>query len=194
MRRRMIVGGIAVAAVLGLAVVGWAVERGHWGHGFSGRGHREMAARVLALLDNEHFRATMNLTDEQAGRLREIVVNAEKSTIKTRAALEVNGIDLREMLRADNPDRSAVLKKVQDISNLRGELMKEHIEALLAAKSVLTPEQQKKIRQFFESRHGRGFMHGTMMEHHGMPGPGMEHHGMPGPGAAPTNPPQPPSE
>lgn len=182
MRKKIIVAGVAVAAVLSLAVVGWAIERASWGRGFAERGHKDMAARVLALLDNDHFRAAINLTDQQASRLREIVVEAEKSSIKTRAAVKIDAIDLREMLRADSPDHDAVLNKVQEISNLRGELMKEHVEALLKAKSVLTPEQQKKFRKFFEARHG--FMHGPFMEHHRMPGQPM----------APANPAKPPAE
>jgi Spy/CpxP family protein refolding chaperone len=184
MRKKIIVAGVAVAAVLSLAVAGWAIERSSWGRMSAWRGHEDMAARALALLDNDHFRAAMNLTDQQASRLRGIVVATEKSSIKTKAAMEVDGIDLREMLRADHPDRDAVLGKVQEITTLRGELMKEHIEALLEAKSVLTPEQQKKLREFFESHHGHGFMHGPFMEHHGMPGPH----------EAPAMPPKPPAD
>jgi Spy/CpxP family protein refolding chaperone len=194
MRKKLVIAGIAAAAVLSLAVVGWAIERGSWGPRFGEHEHGKMASRVLRLLDNDHFRAAMNITDEQASRLRGIIVDAEKSSIKTSAAMKVDAIDLREMLRADNPDHDAVLKKVREISNLRGELMKEHVEALLQAKSVLTPEQQKKLREFFEARHGHEFMHERFMEHRGMPGPGMEHHGMPGMQPAPANPPKPPAQ
>jgi Spy/CpxP family protein refolding chaperone len=204
MRKKTLVGGAALVAILALAVVGWAIERGPWSHGFAGHEHGDLAAHMLAMLDNEHFRSAMNLTAQEADRLRQIIVNTEKSTIKTKAALEVNQIDLRELLRADNPDRAAVLKKVQDISSLRGEMMKAHIEALLEAKSVLTPEQQKKLREFFESRHGREFMRGRAMQRGqmscpcmregGMPGPAMEHQGMPGPPPAPAAPPKPPAE
>ncbi len=203
MRKKILVGGAALAAILALAAVGWAIERGPWAHRFGGHEHGDMAARVLALLDNDHFRAEMNLTDQQASRLREIVVDAEKSSVETGAALKVDAIDLRELLRADNPDRAAVLKKVDEISALRGELMKEHIEALLAAKTVLTPEQQKKFRDFFERRHNVFFMrrHGTQpgmscpcMGPQGMSGMTMGHPGMPGPPAAPANPPKPPDE
>jgi len=182
MRKKIIVAVVAVAAVLSLAVVGWAIERASWQRGFGERGHERMAARVLALLDSEHFRAAMNLTDQQASRLREIIVETRKSSIKTRAEMQVDAIDLREMLRADNPDHDAVLKKVEEISNLRSELMKEHVEALLKAKAVLTPEQQKKLREFFAAR--RGFMHRPFMEHRGMPGAP----------AAPANPQKPPAE
>jgi len=71
----------------------------------------------------------------------------------------VRGIELREMLRADKPDREAVMKKVQEISDLRGQIMRQHVESLLAAKTVLTPEQQKKMRAFLEHRGRPGMRH-----------------------------------
>jgi Spy/CpxP family protein refolding chaperone len=56
------------------------------------------------------------------------------------------------MLRSEKPDRDAVMKKVQEISDLRRAMMVQHIDALLASKTVLTPEQQEKIRSFLERR------------------------------------------
>jgi Spy/CpxP family protein refolding chaperone len=80
-----------------------------------------------------------------------------------------------------------VLKKVQEISNLSAQMMKHRVEALLDAKSVLTPEQQKKIRGFMASRRpGREGMRG----HPGMRG-GPGHAPMP-PNQAPPQPAEPP--
>jgi Spy/CpxP family protein refolding chaperone len=115
-------------------------------------GEERMAGRLLAALDNDRVKAFLNLTDQQVDRLRQILVDAEKSGVKTRADIAVRGIELRELLRADKPDHDAVMTKVQELSSLRGQVMKAHIEALLAAKSVLTPEQQKKVRSFIENR------------------------------------------
>jgi len=119
-------------------------------------GEKPLAGRLMAALDNDRVKAYLNLTDQQVDRLRQILVEAEKSGVKTRADIAVGGIELRELLRTDKPDHDAVMAKVQELSNLRGQMMKERIEALLAAKSVLTPEQQKKIRSFIEGREGFG--------------------------------------
>ncbi len=170
MRRWLVVGTVVVAVVLGLGLVAWAVERGAWEHGFRDHGSRGMAPRILALLGNDRFKSDLGLGDEQVDHLRQIVIGAQKSSIQTRAQMEIRSIELRELLRADKPDREVVMKKVQEISALRGQMMQQHVEALLAAKSVLTPEQQKKIREFLERRHGEGFWRGPFMEHHGMPG------------------------
>ena len=63
-----------------------------------------------------------------------------------RTHLAVDGIELRELLRADKPDQDAVMKKAEAITRLRVQMMKSGIQAILDAKNVLTPEQQKKVR------------------------------------------------
>jgi len=118
-----------------------------------GRSHR-MGHRLLAMLENDRMKAALELTDDQSARLRKIVVDTEKSVIKSRADLKVRGIELRELMRTDAPERQAVMKKVDEISTLRQEMMKQEMDALLNAKTVLTAAQQKKVRSFLERGHG----------------------------------------
>jgi Spy/CpxP family protein refolding chaperone len=170
----VVMGGLAVGALA------WGQEAGRFrtggpgmefrgggsGEGF-GFGHgARMGARLLAMLDNDHVKTALGLTEDQTSQLRQIVVNTEKATIQDRANMEVRGIELRELLRADNPDRDAVLKKVDEISALRGEMMKQDVDALLSAKKVLTPEQQKKIRNFLEMRRAGMGMEGRTFRRH----------------------------
>jgi periplasmic protein CpxP/Spy len=202
-----IVAGIAIVAVaLGLGVLGWAQEEHvrevvRTSHGMPGQGmgmgmgmgmsgEDQMGGRLLAVLDNDRIKSALGLTDQQVDRLRNIVVETEKTSVKNRAEIEVRGIELRELLRADNSDRDAVMKKVQEISGLRGEMMQRHVAALLDAKAVLTPEQQKKVRTFVESR----------METRGLGGPenrmffgGDRRGGPPAPPAPPQHPDGPPN-
>jgi Spy/CpxP family protein refolding chaperone len=216
MRRKTAFGTIGLLVLLAAAIVAWGEEGqegtarwqgphesgiqgpsgdcGHQGmgrwdgrHGFGG------GTGLVGLADNPRARAYLNLTDQQVDRLHQIAVDSEKSSVKTRADLELRSIELRELLRADNPDHDAVMKKVQEISELRGQRMKQHMETLLTAKSVLTTEQQKKLRSF---RENRGF--GTsgrehMMEHHGGQGRPLGRPGAPGaPAAPPAHPDEPP--
>ena len=149
MRRSWLVALLVAGVVCGAATLSWA-RGGDWGsHPRMGGG---FGPRMLAMLDSDRFKSELGLTDEQAGRLRQLVLENEKSSVKTRAEVKVRQIELHEMLRADNPNRDAVLKKAQEISDLRGQMMKQHIESLLTAKTILTPEQQKK-------------MHALMAEH-----------------------------
>jgi len=162
-----------------------------WG-GFAGReGGLRMAGRLMAALENDRVKAYLNLTEPQADRLRQILVDTEKASVKTRADMAVRGIELRELLRADKPDRAAVIRKVQELSELRGQMMKQHVEALLAAKDVLTPEQQKKIRAFIQNR--AAFGGGRMGFGPRREGPGPRRpETMPRPPAPPANPGDPP--
>jgi Spy/CpxP family protein refolding chaperone len=160
------------------------MARGSFGRGgFQGRAH--VGRRLLAMLDNPRVKQSLGLTDEQTGQLRKIVVQAEEATIKTGAGMAVRGIELRESLRADHPDRQAVMKEADEISALHAQMMKQHLDSLLAAKSVLTSEQQAKIRSFGE-RHAasRGFSRERFFNRR-VPGRGM---GPGGPSTAPHPP------
>ena len=123
-----------------------------------GDGHRpgsdgpvERVSKLLAALDDPRVRTMLGLTDQQADSLRKIVVDMETYTIKTGADIAVDAIDLRELLRADKPDRAAVMSKGDEISKLTSQLINHSLDAILAAKAVLTPEQQKMIREYMES-------------------------------------------
>ncbi len=186
MRIRIRVVTALLIGMIGLGVPGWAQHFEGMEPDFGGHRPGRMGPRLLAMLENDRFKANLGLTDQQSDRLRQIVVDAEKSTVKIGADMAVRGIELRELLRADKPDREAVMRKVQELSNLRGEMMKQHVDSLLTAKTVLTPEQQKKIRTLIESRMG-GEMFGGMMREHRMERPG----GPPMPPLGAPEPPQP---
>jgi Spy/CpxP family protein refolding chaperone len=107
---------------------------------------------MFALLENDRFKTELGLTDQQAEKLRQVFVDSWKANTKSRADLQVRRMELRELLRGDKPEREAVMKKVQEISDLRAQLLRQHVDSLLAAKSVLTPEQQKKMRSLMADR------------------------------------------
>jgi hypothetical protein len=199
MKKWVVVGVFVLLGALGW--VAWAQEgrmgENRFGEGmFRGRfgGHdewgprRHSSERLLALLDNDHVRESLGLSDAQARRLREIIVNTEKASVKTRADMAVRGIELRELLRVDKPDRETVMKKVGEISALREQVMKDHINALLEAKTVLTHEQQIKIRSFMERPGGQAGLGGRFFDRRIPEGPGRP------PQAAPPEPPPAPPQ
>jgi hypothetical protein len=128
------------------------------GPGPGGRGQRpgaggplQMVSRLLAALDDTRVRTMLGLTDQQADGLRKIVIETETFTITTGAAIAVDSLELREMLRADKPDRAAVKSKGDEISKSTSDLISHYLDAMLAAKEILTPEQQKMIRSFMDN-------------------------------------------
>lgn len=122
------------------------------GRGQGSGGPLQRVSRLLAALDDTRVRTVLGLTDQQADSLRKIIVDTETFTIKTGANIAVDSIDLRELLRADKPDRTAVMNKGDEISKLTSQLINHYLDAMLAAKAVLTPEQQKMIRAYLENR------------------------------------------
>jgi len=121
------------------------------GRGQGPGGPLQRVSRLLAALDDTRVRTMLGLTDQQADSLRKIVVDTESFTIKTGAVIAVDSIDLRELLRADKPDRAAVMSKGDEISKSTSQLINHYLDAMLSAKAILTPEQQKMIRAYIES-------------------------------------------
>ena len=94
-----------------------------------------MVSELLAALDDARVRTMLGLTDQQADSLRKIVIDTETFTITTGAAIAVNSLELRELLRADKPDRAAVMSKGDEISKSTSDLISHYLDAMLAAKA-----------------------------------------------------------
>ncbi len=156
MKRQVIAGITLIVCALSLVLLAAGYAGRNWQQHAWGRKQAWMGQRLMAMLENDRVKTELSLTDYQTDRLRKIMMETQKSSLKTGADMAVRRIELRELLRADKPDCEAVMKKVQQISDLRREMMQQGVEALLAAKNLLTPEQQKKLRTFIESQSGAG--------------------------------------
>lgn len=114
----------------------------------------QVFSRLEGALDNPGVRMALGLTDQQADSLRKIIVDTEIFTIHTGASAAVDAIQLRELLRADHPDRAAVMAKGDELSKSTSQLIDRYLDAVLSAKTILTPEQQKMIRLYLEGAGG----------------------------------------
>lgn len=140
------------------------------GHGF---GHGGGLARMA---ENPRVREYLGLTDDQVKRLHTLGVEAEKASVQTRADMQLRHIELRELMRADNPDQSAIMAKIDEVNALRGKMEKDRVQTMLSARGVLTPDQIKKLKTFMENRGAGGMGHGPM-ERRGGPGRPPAHSG-----------------
>ena len=111
------------------------------------------------------------ITAEQRQKLSDIRFNEEKESIQHRAALEIQRLELSRLTEAENPDRAAIDKKIQEVTQEEAALMRASINARLNTRAVLTAEQRAKLEQF---------MHTRMRAEGPQSGGGMP----PGPGAA----------
>jgi len=148
------VGPVVVGAAMmnpGMMQMMGPMPQGMGGRGRGSDGPLQRVSRLLTALDDPRVRTMLGLSEQQAESLRKIVVDTEIFTIKTGAVIAVDAIDLRELLRADNPDKAVVMSKGDEISKSTSQLINRYLEAALAAKALLTPAQQKMIRAYLES-------------------------------------------
>ena len=118
----------------------------------------------MRMAENPRVRTALGLSDEQVARLHKISVDAEKASVQTRADVQLRHIELRELLRADNPDHDAIMQKLDEVNALQGKMEKQRVETMLSARSVLTAEQLKKVKAFMENRGAGGPGGGRMMQ------------------------------
>ena len=88
------------------------------------------------------------LTDEQEQELRSIKLELKRIEIETKAALATTRLDLLEMLRELEVNRSKIETLVKEMERIRTELELQRVDALLKARDVLNSEQLEIFRQF----------------------------------------------
>jgi len=114
-------------------------------------GPLERFSRLMSALNDPRAQKMLGLSEEQADSLRKIVTDTEIFTIQRGANIAVDSIQLRELLRADKPDKAAVMSKGDEISKDTSELISHYLGAILDAKTILTPQQQQMIREYLEN-------------------------------------------
>ncbi len=118
------------------------------------------------------FMSKLNLTDEQKKDVEKIHFDAAKQTVTQKAKLETARIELRQLLKADNPDKSAIEKKINEMTDLNAQLRLIKIDSWFAINKLLTSDQQKTWKKFLEfgsnQRHHMGMR--NKRENHPMPG------------------------
>lgn len=135
-------------------------------HKESWGGPLRVFSQMEAELENPRVQTALGLTPQQVQSLRTLLVDTEIYTIQTGAGVVVDGIQLKELLRSDRPDRAAVMAKGNAISQSVSQIVDHYLDAILKAKTILTPQQQDMIRHFMA-------MHGHNMSGFGGMGMGM---------------------
>jgi Spy/CpxP family protein refolding chaperone len=148
------------------------------------------------LAENPRVRQYLALTDDQVTRLHKVAIDAEKASVQNHADMELRRIEFRELMRADNPDHDAIMQKLDEVNALQGKMAKQRVETMLTARSVLTPEQIKKLKTFRENRGAEGGPERGQMMRRGGPGRPPGRPGAPGgaPGGPAAKPPTPPAQ
>ena len=115
---------------------------------FRGNRRRDSIGELL----NPQVQKELGITGEQRQKLEDIRFDMEKEVIQHRSALQIHRLELSRLTNAENPDRAAIDKKIQEVSQEEGSLMRSSIDARLNARGVLTAEQRTKLAQFRQNR------------------------------------------
>ncbi len=131
---------------------GWGAGLGMGNLGMGGRGLNGPLEQAQRALHDPMIRQQLGISDDQAQTLESQVADFQKKVIQDRANLQIQQVDLENLLTSQNPDRSAVDSKLEQVNSARLALQKSAVNFYLTVKQEITPEQQQKIRQFLQQR------------------------------------------
>ena len=118
----------------------------------------------------------LGLDEKQRETAKGIIRKTMKDVIKKRADIQIARIDLKDALDEDSLNMKVVESKLRTIEALETDIHLNHIKAIEEIKSILTPDQRKKLKDVMAEHHmkkGMGMMQGKGC---GMMG-GMSGHG-----------------
>jgi Spy/CpxP family protein refolding chaperone len=116
----------------------------------------------------------LKLTDQQQKDLEKVKADMMKSMIASGSKIATSRVDLQQLFKADNPDKAAIEKKIDEMGDQAAQMGKMMVAQWFAVNKMLTPEQQKIWTKALNAgpMTQAGAMHG-MMQGGRMQGPGM---------------------
>lgn len=97
----------------------------------------------------------LDLTEEQREEIEDAEIGARKKIIPLKAEIELKMIDLENEMRADELNRTKIMKITEDISDLRLKIQQTKIDQRLKIHSILTPEQREQLQRPMHKTHER---------------------------------------
>jgi Spy/CpxP family protein refolding chaperone len=121
-------------------------------HARGERWERRRNFSLARLLSDPQIQQKVGVTADQVAKIRQEESTFRKTEIRQRADVAVQRIDLRDLLAAQTPDRSAIDAKLQQVSAAQLAMEKSRIDFQLNMKQALTPDQREKLRQALRER------------------------------------------
>lgn len=101
-----------------------------------------------------------DMTEEQKEQIRALRTEVEKELLPMRSKLRIKSAELDELLVVDKPDMKTIHRKVDEISALRTEMQKKHVDNRLKIRGLMTDEQRVRFDTMRTRRGGRDFHQG----------------------------------
>lgn len=147
-----------------------------------GMGHQGMAMMHgmggmqggAMMMDDDHpmwkHLMGLGLDDKQKDALKALRSKTMKDMVKRMADMQIAGIELKDLLDKDPVDMKSVEVSLKKNASLKTEMFLAHIKAREEMKSILTPDQRKRLKEMMEAGRGAGCgMMGGEAEHKDMP-------------------------
>jgi protein CpxP len=153
--------GIAIAATF-VAGAAFAQGPGPGGPGSRGPGfgeHRPPMERAMRgdrgqWWNNPKVAEKLKLTDDQRKAMDVIFQQHREKLVDLRGNVEKAEIEMEPLVKADQPNESAVLAQIDRVAQARAELEKANARFLFELRAKLTPDQWKQVQEFRQNRQG----------------------------------------
>jgi Spy/CpxP family protein refolding chaperone len=110
--------------------------------------------------------ANLDLTTDQLQTLNKHKIASHRQMIKLRAQIEETRVDLEEAMDEATPDQKKIEKIAARLGDLHKETVLQHADSIIFFKSILTPEQKKKLESSMVMRGGLEGGWGMGYRHH----------------------------
>ena len=100
----------------------------------------------LSLHHLDKMREHLDLSEEQYQALKKLMIDGNRAHIKKKGELHLERFELMTLMHETSPDPAAVKARFDRVSELEKSLRWEGLEMMLAAKKILSEEQQRKLR------------------------------------------------
>jgi Spy/CpxP family protein refolding chaperone len=156
--------GVAIAATF---VAGAAVAQGP-GPGGPGSGqgsgqgfgeHRPPMERAMRgdrgrWWNNPKLVEKLKLTDDQRKAMDEIFQQHRETLVDLHGNVDKAEIEMEPLVKADQPNESAVMAQIDKVAQARAELEKANARFLFELRAKLTPDQWKQVQEFRQNHEG----------------------------------------
>lgn len=109
------------------------------GQGMQGR-HRHHGAHHGSHMFGPSWKQT--LTEDQIRKINQLHADLAKIKAPLKTRLTLAKTELAVLTTKDEPDAGAIDKKIREILDLKGRILREHSEHVIEMRTTLTPEQR----------------------------------------------------
>ena len=116
---------------------------GMMGSGMMGMGMMDHQSGHLFFLDRAE---ELGLSSEQVNKLKTLQTECRRDNIRNFAELNIVRLELADLLATDNWSLQGTENLVRKVQKMEGDIQVRHLQAMNAARKILTEEQLKQAR------------------------------------------------